>query len=259
MRVRTPNKAFSRRLAIETLVSARQLEATALDTFFAEHKFPIVEGNHVTFVYRGQADAVYLHMWIYGLPSAQPFRRIGSSEIWYLIQELPEKSRVEYKLEVVQGANRRLLEDPLNPDVARDPFGANSVCHGAGYEIPEWTMPDPVARRGSIEQVVIPSRALGGGREVSVYVPARFRKERQYPLLIAHDGPDYVHYAGLQTVLDNLIHRLEIPPMIVALTQSRRRLVEYAGDESHAKFLVEELAPALADRYPLQDRPESRG
>jgi enterochelin esterase family protein len=259
MRMRPPAKAFARRLAIETLVSSRTLDAAAIDRFFEDHTFPIVEGNHVTFVYRGEADAVYLHIWIYGMPSAQPYRRIGASNVWYLIQELPEKSRVEYKLEVVQGTNRRLIEDPLNPEVTHDPFGSNSVCHGAGYEIPEWTVPDPVARRGTVEPLAVPSRALGGTREVSIYVPARFRKERRYPLLIAHDGLDYVHYAGLQTVLDNLIHRLEIPPMVVALTQSQRRLIEYAGHEGHAKFLVEELVPALQERYPLLDRPDSRG
>jgi enterochelin esterase-like enzyme len=256
---RAPTKAFVRKLAIEALVSTRALDPETIDRFFAEHTFPIVEGNHVTFVYQGAADAVYLHIWIYGLPSAQPFRRIGSSNVWYLIQELPEKSRVEYKLEVVQGANRRLIEDPLNPEVAHDPFGTNSVCHGAGYEIPEWTLPDPEAREGTIEQLPVTSRVLGGTHEVSVYVPARFRKERRYPLLVAHDGLDYMRYAGLQTVLDNLIHRLEIPPMIVALTQSKRRLVEYAAHDRHAQFLVDELVPAMQSRYPLLDRPESRG
>ena len=87
---RAPTKAFVRKLAIEALVSTRALDPETIDRFFAEHTFPIVEGNHVTFVYQGAADAVYLHIWIYGLPSAQPFRRIGSSNVWYLIQELPD-------------------------------------------------------------------------------------------------------------------------------------------------------------------------
>jgi enterochelin esterase-like enzyme len=53
---------------------------------------------------------------------------------------------------------------------------------------------------------------------VDIYLPARVRRSRQYPLLIVHDGGDYLRYSSLRTVLDNLIHRLEIPSMLVALT-----------------------------------------
>ena len=47
--------------------------------------------------------------------------------------------------------------------------------------------------------------------------------------------------------------------MFVALTQSANRLEEYAGDPAHSAFLCEELLPALANRYPLDDRPSARG
>jgi enterochelin esterase family protein len=87
-----------------------------------------------------------------------------------------------------------------------------------------------------------------------LYLPARFRKSRRYPLVIAHDGRDYLRYAALEVVLNNMIHRLEIPPMIVALTDPGDRLREYAADERHARFVVEELLPALASDYPIDKR-----
>ena len=46
-------------------------------------------------------------------------------------------------------------------------------------------------------------------------------------------------------MLDNLIHRLEISPTIVALIDSPNRLQEYAADARHGSFLVEELVPTL--------------
>ena len=52
-------------------------------------------------------------------------------------------------------------------------------------------------------------------------------------------------------MLDNLIHRLEIPDIIVAFTDSPDRLREYANDERHARFLTEELVPDLTARLPL--------
>ena len=63
-----------------------------------------------------------------------------------------------------------------------------------------------------------------------------------------HDGEDYLRFAALKTVLDNLIHRLEVPPMIVALTHRADRLREYADVQRTRSFLVEELLPALEKR-----------
>ena len=62
---------------------------------------------------------------------------------------------------------------------------------------------------------------------------------------MVHDGPEYLAYAGMKTVLDNLIYRLEIPGLIVAFTHPEKRLVEYANYEPHARYLVEELVPFL--------------
>lgn len=255
----TSMEAFTHPLAIQDLAARPDLSQEAVRAFLNDHTFPLVEGTNITFVYEGAVDAVYLHQWIYGLPSAQPFHRLGQTDVWYLIQEIPEKSRFEYKLEVVRGDQHRLVQDPLNPQVARDPFGANSVCHGAGYEVPDWTEPDPEARTGRIERMIVQSKALGGRRIVSVYVPARFRPDRRYPLLIAHDGGDYLKYSGFKEVLDNLIHRLEIPSMIVALTHPKRRLREYANHEPHAAFIAEELLPALEFSYPILETPDARG
>jgi enterochelin esterase family protein len=73
-----------------------------------------------------------------------------------------------------------------------------------------------------------------------------------------HDGDDYLHYARLQTVLDNLIHRLDVGDVVVALTSSPDRLREYADDPRHARFLTRELLPELERQVPLVDRPSAR-
>ncbi len=244
---------------LHELERSAQLSPAAVDAFLAAHEFPLVEGSTVTFVYRGEADAVYLQHWIYGLPSAQPFVRLEGTDLWWLSLELPEGSRVEYKLCVEQGEYKRLIQDPLNSHRARDPYGTNSVVHGAGHAVPDWVEPDPEARPGAVEEHRLVSHVLRDARRLQVYLPARFRRSRRYPLLIAHDGEDYLRFAALRTVLDNLIHRLEIPPLIAALTQPQDRLQEYADDQRHARFLVEELVPLLEQRYPLLATPSARG
>jgi enterochelin esterase family protein len=220
---------------------------------------PIVDPGGVTFVYRGEADAVNLRCWIHGLPASQPFERVGDADLWVLRVELPENSRIEYKFEVMHGDREEWILDPLNPLMASDPFGANSVAQGYGYVRPDWTVDDSRARTGTVEELAVPSAALGEERHVGVYVPARFRRSRRYPLLVVHDGFDYLRYASLQVVLDNLIHRLEIPPLIAALTQTPNRLDEYAGHDGHARFVAVEIPELLQHSFPLHPDPASRG
>lgn len=247
---------MSQRLAIQELLAARP-DRAQVQAFLAGRRIPIVEGPAATFLWNGPADAVNLRHWIYGLESSTALTRVPDTDLWYLVFEIPAGSRVEYKYEVRRDGGKEWVEDPLNPNRARDPFGANSVLQGDGYEEPSWTRADPLARPGSLEPLVVDSSTVGrrGGH---LYLPARFRRTRQYPLLVVHDGSDYLNYAGMKIVLDNLIHRLEIPDLVVAFTDSPDRLREYANDEDHARFVTEELVPALAARVPLLDRPRSR-
>lgn len=234
-------------------------DTVAVDAFVAETTFPLVDGSDVTFVYRGAADAVYLRCWIAGLDTAQPFQLLADTDLWATTIELPKGSRIEYKLEITRNGNYELITDPLNDVLAHDPFGANSVCQSYGYERPAWTRVDPDVREGELVADRIDSQVFRGSRDLQVYLPARYRANRRYPLLIVHDGLDYVKFAALKVVLDNLIEALEIPTLIAALIQSPDRLKEYGADDRHARFLGEELLPFMASKYPLIDEPRARG
>lgn len=244
--------------------ASQELESRAhsgpheLEEFLRTNRFPLVDGRTVTFVYIGAPDSVHLRHWLHGLPNSLAFQRVGHTPVWRLTIDIPERSRVEYKLEVQRGGHRQLITDPLNENYARDPYGANSVVRGEGYEDPEWARHDPEARLGEIQELEVESASFGEKRTVLVYLPARYRPTRRYPLLIAHDGPDYMKFAQLRTALDNLIHRLDVQPMVVALIQSSHRLVEYADDERHARFLAQDMLPALEARYSLIKDPEAR-
>ncbi len=233
--------------------------AAEIDSLLERFSFPHQEGTTTTFVYRGEADEVRLRHFIYGLGASQPFQAVPGTDLWYLVFELPENSRIEYKLEIVSAGETRWILDPLNPALAHDPFGANSVCYGLGYVRPSWTQPDPNARPGRLETLSVDSQVFGEERQVQVYLPERLRPVRDYPLLVVHDGSDFVRYTGLKTVLDNLIYRLEVPPLIVALTESPDRLAEYAGDPDHAQHIAEEVLPLLQAELPVDRNPGALG
>jgi len=250
--------ASSRKLAINRLRERRPLDAGAVDRFLARNQVPIVEGPRCTFLFRGEADEVFLVHRIFGLPGPMPMRRLHGTDLWYLVLELPEGSRVEYQLEVVRGGQRSRFNDPLNPRLARSPVGDSSACYAHGYVVPDWTLPDPEARPGSLVDMVVPSRALRRETRVTVYLPARFRRSARYPLLIVHDGGDYLEYASAKTVLDNLIHRLDVAELVAAFVYPGDRLAEYANSAAHARYLTAELLPRLEAELPLDGRPSGR-
>jgi len=253
-----PPARASRKLAINRLRERRPLDSGTVDRFLARNQVPIVEGTRCTFLYRGEADEVFLVHRIFGLPDHMPLRRLHGTDLWYAVLELPEGSRVEYQLEVVRGGQRSRFNDPLNPRVARSPVGDSSVCYAYGHVIPDWTVPDPEARPGSLVDMVVPSRALRRDARVTLYLPARFRRSASYPLLIVHDGGDYLGFADAKTVLDNLIHRLDVAEIVAAFIYPGDRLAEYANSAAHARYLTAELLPRLEAELPLVGRPAGR-
>lgn len=226
-----------------------------IERFLAQNRFPLVEHDAVTFAFHGEADAVHLRHFMAGVPNGQAFERLPGTDLWRLSLPLPPGTRFEYKLDVVRDGHGEWINDPLNPETASDPFGANSVGHSFGYEPAAWTDPAPGAPAGALDEMTVESRAFGEARNLRVYLPAGFAADRAYPVVIFHDGEDFVNHAGLTTVLDNLIHRGEVPPFVAALSQPGERNGEYTGDPRHADFLTVELLPALRERFPLRADP----
>lgn len=131
---------------------------------------------------------------------------------------------------------------------------------------------------------VIPSQVFPGTQHTYyVYVPAQYDASKPAALMIFNDGQAMMKEPGSiqgHNVLDNLIHRREIPVMIgVFINPGRRpdqpeppepgggwgdrttnRPIEYnTPNENYARVVVEELMPALKKEYNLSDDPDLHG
>ena len=146
-----------------------------LDADAAPAEFPVVEPGAVTFAWRGEADAVWLRHFMALESESFALARAPESDWWLLRLRVPDGARFEYKFDVVRGGHGEWLTDPLNPNYATDPHGANSVCETWGYSPPDWAAPEAAAGAGSIERLRIDSAAFGGPRSGSTCLPVTTR------------------------------------------------------------------------------------
>ncbi|MAE71390.1 MAG: hypothetical protein CME06_13095 [Gemmatimonadetes bacterium] len=243
---------------LQDALAENPMEST-IERFLATHAAPLVDNEGVTFLYRdGSAKEVHLRHEIMGLESRQEFLRVAGTSLHYLPMQVPPTARIEYRLEVRDDTGTRTFVDPLNPIRSDCPYGEKSVVTAHGYTRPGFVRERADVRRGTIETVRMLSAVFAEERVLRVYLPARYRSDRAYPLLIVHDGSDYLRYAKLATVLDNLMHDREIEDFVVALTDSPRRLTEYKVDPRQGDFLTNEILPLLQERYALRDDAASR-
>ncbi|MEO0386472.1 MAG: alpha/beta hydrolase-fold protein [Pseudomonadota bacterium] len=236
--------------------AARHSPAAATEAL-ARASFPLIRPGRATFAFQGGAEAVVLLRWIHAGVDRAAFTRVGDSDLWLLDIAVEDGGRFEYKLGVTLHGSEHWLLDPLNPARAADPFGENSVCQTFGYTRPAWSMPQGMPA-GRLMPLELPHTVFGTPRVEQLYLPAGHDPARPAPLLIIHDGMDFATYADLGATLDNLIAAGDIPPLVAALVQSPDRMAEYTGARLHARYIVDDLLPAIADRTALSPDPMAR-
>jgi enterochelin esterase-like enzyme len=230
----------------------------ATATFFEDHAVPLVEGNVATFAVLAEADAVYLRHRINAWPDDLELARIPGTDLWFLTIQLEWGSRVEYQFEIRRDGQWWRFNDPYNQRLARSPVGDCSVCCGPGYALPDWATFRAETDPGELVDLQVHSTAQGRDNRITVYLPARFETSMPYPLLVVHDGGDYLDYASMRLVLDNLIHDKKLAKIIVAFTHPGERLTEYPDNPDHAQWITRELLSRLEREFPLLAAPSGR-
>jgi enterochelin esterase-like enzyme len=115
-------------------------------------------------------------------------------------------------------------------------------------------------------------------RKYWVYVPSQYQADKPACVLVFQDGARAINPRGalrIPTVMDNLIHKKEMPVTIgIFITPGQRgetfpdtigtgnpdnRSVEYDSlGDAYARFVVEEMLPEVGKSYNLSKDPEAR-
>ncbi len=149
---------------------------------------------------------------------ATRFRR--AAEGWILSVPPPDLQRLEYRLLVTNAAGGTdVILDPANPIHVPTAFGHRSVVHLPGYTEPAWLSSPRVATNRTARRVVTPV----GEVPVSVWAPAPLDRTTPAPLLVVHDGPEYVELAALSTWAAAMVATRQVPTFRMALLQPVHR------------------------------------
>lgn len=209
------------------------------------------------FAFRSPAEIVFLAGDMNGWSTSdQPLERLTGTDLHLLEVEVPDGARLDYKL-VVSGTEWTL--DPWNPRTMTGGYGPNSELRTPAYVPPAEVESRPGTPRGRFEELGVPSRALGGERQVVVWVPPGAASSAPIPALYLLDGADYREFAKVHTVAENLLAAGRIPPLLLVLVPPVNRRLEYERHEPFERFLVDELVPAVEAKYGVRRDRDGRG
>lgn len=242
--------------------SAPEAQRTALvDSFMnAVSAFPFIENDSLAhFIFLGPASRVNVpgdaNNWN---PAGFPMTRLATTNLWYRTEKFESDARLDYKF-VIDGS--RWILDPENPRQVTGGFGPNSEL-----SMPAYIQPDEIKflggiPHGSLRDTTFFSAHLGNSRTVRIYLPPFYERNTQrYPVILFHDGLEYVSLAKANNVIDYLIWQNRIQPILAVFVPPVNRTPEYVGRKQNAftAFIVEELMPWVDGRYRTRKEPENR-
>lgn len=171
--------------------------------------------------------------------------RDDGQTVWQARMPRPAVDRLEYQFELEFADGRRELTlDPHNPLRAPGPFGEKSVVELPGYVPPSWALgAAPVG--GRFLTLRATSELLGATMGLGLWASPGLDVEREAPLVIVHDGPEYDRYSGLLRFLSTMIAADRLPPLRVVLLPPVDRNEHYAASPRYARALARELVPVL--------------
>lgn len=150
-----------------------------------------------------------------------------------------------------------------------------AIGHAQGYTLGPDSQPHDGVPKGTVSKFVLPPGKYypGTPHNCAVYVPAQYDGAKPTPFMIFLDGSQALNALHVPTVLDNLIAKHDLPPMIAIFVdpgvlpavsdqdQSRyNRIYEYDSlTPLFSEFLLNELIPEVRKNYNLSQNPDDRG
>lgn len=168
--------------------------------------------------------------------------------------------------------------------MSQDNCGSDKVRQPGEYPLGPDSLYQDGVPRGTVTQHQLSDSTIypGTTRDYWIYVPAQYDPARPACVMVFQDGGTYVDTNNgyrVPIVFDNLIHKNQMPVTIGLFISPGREKDDYLNDprdmfgkyhlsqraeeydvvsDRYARFVLEELLPAVGREYRLTDDPEGR-
>ncbi len=267
--VATPEATESRSAAAGAFAGfLAELEASDERVALVEARFgeavelPLVEDGFVHFVYRGEAEDVAVAGSLTDGGTPDPLVHVEGTDLWYRSYPVSAGSRIEYLFHVDFDD---WVADPRNPHRTPARWGeleASEVLLPGFERGTKNEEPAEGVARGRLETLEFTSERLENTRQVQLWLPPGYEdaEDAAFPLLIVHQGGDWLEKGRLANTLDNTVGR-SVRPLVVAFVEP---IDEWwfegggSGTEAWLDMLAEEFVPWLSERYELTEKADER-
>ncbi|MEW6125788.1 MAG: enterochelin esterase [Acidobacteriota bacterium] len=240
--------------------------APLIEPIAVDDKFALV-----TFVYRGKDDVK--NVLIFGGIAGTDVEKcrmanLANSDVWYKTFRVRKDARFTYAFSIndslvsfdklplndFKAMMQRISTfkaDPLNPK--KFPGFTPSLVEMPDAPAQTYHLEQANIKKGTVEKQRIKSAILNNERNIWVYTPPDYQTNgKPYGLLVVFDGFTYLSLVPTQHILDNLIAKNLIPPMVAVTVDNvsqAARGVELPCNPQFADFLAKELVPMLREKY----------
>lgn len=182
--------------------------------------------------------------------------RIDGTTWSYLESTAYTNARAEYVLFVETEA----AADPMNPRKVQAYAGPRSEVRMPFWVANPEVDDEAAVPAGELLAETVVSRALLGQRRLWSYLPPGYSAatDTLYPVMYVLDGANYVEKMDVPRILDRLIARKVIPPLIAVFLEPGDRQEEYTRNPRWRTFITSELVPQIDQRFRTFPAPDHR-
>jgi hypothetical protein len=247
-------------------VAAAEDPGEVLNSYLAERELPVVDGEQVVFLWRGEAEDVAIAGDMIGMRREEPMQRLAGTDLWWWGTELDRHARISYLFFVdyvptTDPTHERTTQSTvLGPDMN---WNRGESVQMSWFAMPEWpglksaathvSAPEAQGRSETFELKVQPSAPDEGEPPEPIQVPIHVwlppgydEASDRYPVVYLEDS-DALEVGEWPETLNRVVGRSVVPLILV--------VPEFPHMHGLDEALAEQIVPAVEARYrTLNDR-----
>ena len=201
--------------------------SSVVDRFLADRELPLVDGEDVLFLWRGEAQDVAVAGDMIGIRREEAMRRLEGTDLWWWSTTLDPHARISYLFFVDYVPtpdpthDHRALSTVIGPDMN---WNRGEPMEVSWFAMPQWPgraagAAGPPPARGRLEVVEVPLTPLGDDAEpvtatTHVWLPPGYDDgDERYPVVFVHEENAREVGQWVET-LDRVVGR-SVEPLIV--------------------------------------------